>query len=215
VRRRTVQARIAWVVVSALACLPIAFVAACGDDEPETSSVPAETVRFTKADLPGLVLAPSEAPPGTEADLAGPGFIEKEVDGDEGAGELRRLQRLGMKANYGIEFEPNARDAPFLGTVAILFESAPAADRGFDYLLQRQLSELAPANEIRAEGLGEASFGVDGKFEGEFPTAAFGVRTGNLMQVVTAFSPEGARASVRQARKLAVRVEALAQNRGG
>ena len=185
---------------------------ACGDDDSNSGATPAQAQKrtFTERDLPGLVIARSEAPRGTEVDFAGPGVFEKEVDSPEDRKRLRRLQAIGMRANYSIEFEPNSENAPFVAAAAVAFKDSSAAQAGLDHLLKGDLEELAPARRIGAEGLGESSYGVNGKFERQFPTASFGLRTGNLVQVVRVSAQDEA-ASVKKGRALARRLEALAQ----
>ena len=192
------------------ACALIALGAgACGDDDSDDDSSRPQRRSFTERDLPRLVIARSEAPGGTEVDSAGPGVLEKEVDSPDDRRRLRRLRTIGMRANYGVEFEPNSENAPFVAAMAIAFEDPSAARAGLDHLLKGELGELAPAKKIDAAGLGESSYGVNGKFEGEFPTASFGLRTGNLVQVVRVSAQDEA-ATVKKGRALARRLETLA-----
>lgn len=73
---------------------------------------------------------------------------------------------------------------PFVAELAVLFKDAPAARAGLAELLKGDKAELEPAKRISAAGLGEESYGLNGKFGRQYPTASFGLRTANVVQIV-------------------------------
>lgn len=191
------------------ACALIALGAgACGDDDDSDS----EARTFTKGDLPGLVTPRSEKPEGTKvlAELTGPGTFAKDADSAEDRRRNQRLRDIGMRGDYQIEFEPTKRGVPFVAELAVLFKDAGAARAGLAEILKGDRAELDPAKRISAAGLGEESYGLNGKFERKYPTASFGLRTGNVVQIVRTAGEDEAQ-SLKQGRERARRLEARAQ----
>ena len=164
---------------------------------------------FAEEDLPDLVPAASEAPPDTEVDreLSGANMLEREGLPENA---LRRIQSIGYAKDYGVQFVPTSRDAPFAEALVLLFDDEQAAVTGLDRALEVHLEFFKPAEEIPAEGLGESSWGVSGNFDGKYPTGIFAVRTGNVIQIATV-AGANERASVDEALALAEQLEALAQ----
>lgn len=185
--------------------------AACGDDNSEDSTEAQERT-FTKGDLPGLVTPRSGRPAGTKvlAELTGAGVFEKDADSAADRRRQRRLRDIGMRGSYQIEFEPTRRGVPFVAELAVLFTDARAARAGFAELQKGDSAELVPAKRIGAAGLGDQSYGLNGRFERKYPTASFGLRTANVVQIVRASSEDEA-LSVKEARRRARRLEARAR----
>jgi hypothetical protein len=115
-----------------------------------------------------------------------------------------------MLGDYQIEFEPTKRGVPFVAEVAVLFKDARAARAGLAEILKEDRAELDPVKRIGAEGLGDQSYGLNGKFERQYPTASFGLRTGNAIQIVRVAGEDEAQ-SLKDGRERARQLEARAQ----
>ena len=199
-------------IATATAAALIAFGGvACGDDDSEDSAQTRERT-FTKSDLPDLVTPRSGRPAGTRvlAELTGAGVFEKDADSAGDRRRKRRLRDIGMRGSYQIEFEPTRRGVPFVAELAVLFKDADAARAGLAELQKGDSAELMPAKPIGGAGLGDESYGLNGKFERKYPTASFGLRTANVVQIVRASSEDEA-LSVTEARRRARRLEARAR----
>jgi hypothetical protein len=143
-------------------------------------------------------------------ELSGAGVFEKDADSAADRRRIQRLRDIGMRGSYQAEFEPTRRGVPFVAELAVLFKDAGAARAGLAELLKGDEDELEPAKRIDAAGLGEESYGLNGKFDRKYPTASFGLRSANVVQIVRTSGEDEAQ-TVRQGRERARALETRAQ----
>lgn len=150
---------------------------------------PVPAPRFTPADLAEIVLAPGEAPEGTEFTRD---FRSQSVLGRT-ATDVGALVEAGFVDAYRTEFQTAGvgsveRGTVFLATGAILFEDARSASRALAITAERHRlgtgrADAEPVTDIPGEGLGEESFGFEGRFVSFVPNPAvtYVWRVGNAM----------------------------------
>jgi hypothetical protein len=178
------------------------FGVACGGD--------GDGKGFTRADLPGLVLARDKPPPKMQKENgpAGFRFLEQHPDLDS---VVKTLRSRGMEANYGSQFSATTRkaDLGFVETVAFLFHDKEAAGRGLDYVCETSSRRIKSAANLPALDAGDASCGHKGSSDG-YPVAAYGVQVADVVLLATAAptTKTAERSSIEGARKLAEQLEA-------
>ncbi len=153
---------------------------------------------FTEEDLPRIVLQADEAPEATAraAQVSGAQPLE---DFARDAAELEALRADGFRAAYVAYFPPTsffeqeeAPDDPIaLQAIAVLFEGPDGAsstmNRFAGDVRDRQLRD---ATDLPAEGLGEESFGLQGRAASDgSPLVAYIWRVRNLVLVLSGSGP--------------------------
>jgi hypothetical protein len=167
---------------------------------------------FTKADLPKLVFAKSEAPPGTRLDQrnVGVGFLEREG----GNGPFFALLRPhGFLADAGSEFSGTPQAVAYAESLAFLFKSAKGASTALA-ALHRTIPQIGRGvKDVSAPNLGEESWGVSGTFSSRSPPGYFYMW--RVENVILAFTMSGSRAVVTEhtARNYATKLNAHARHR--
>ena len=142
------------------------------------------SANFTKADLAGIVLKPSEGPEGLVywKEQSGPNMLEKE--GKQSAQGLKILRGLGFAGDYGSQFVAPHRSAPvqYAESFGIVLGDEEDASKALAIFKDRQRREGQRIEAIAADGLGEESWGMRGVFfPGAPPTYFYAWRVGNAM----------------------------------
>jgi hypothetical protein len=175
---------------------------------------------FTRADLPGLVFKPSDAPPGMRyvrgPEGSGPRFLEREAEpGDEISRLVQQLRRRGFLISFGVQFFARHERAKigFLEAIAFLFRNEDSERRGFNFLERAVPGRFESPREIPAPGLGEASFGSRGSCGENCKGFEYGWRIGDVVQLLTLVPLHGRQlrpSAQAAARRFANQLEALA-----
>lgn len=175
--------RLRWIgAVSALGLV----LAACGSSK-----------SFTLGDLPGIVLQPSEAPPGTTylKDVSGP----RTLDQIRNDGVRAKFSEFGFRGGYATEFataegrsspgQPYPSSARHIVTSALLFKDVDGARKAFEFENTMVFRPLASGlREVSVKDLGDEAFAFTFDSFGSTPVATPGAlysfRIGNAFFVV-------------------------------
>jgi len=170
---------------------------------------------FSPDDLPRILLQPSEAPEGTAYAEGYSGPRSLEAFARDGA-ELDALRADGFRAAYVAYFPPEAfferrtipPDAVAIQVIAVLFEGPDGASTTMNRFVgdvrERQLRD---ATDLPAGGLGDESFGLQGRaaVDGS-PLVVYVWRVRNLVLVASGSGP----ISAEEVRTLAGKMQARA-----
>ena len=164
---------------------------------------------FDKADLPRVVFAKSNAPPGTlyNVDNAGLGFLERE----RGNAELLRLLRpFGFVADAGSEFAGNQTSIAYAESLAFLFKDPKGASKALAAMHGAIAQVGQGVKDVTAPGLGDESWAVSGVFFPKAPPGCFFVW--RKLNLVLAFTMSGSPSVVTEssARSYATKLEGRA-----
>jgi hypothetical protein len=166
---------------------------------------------FTRRDLPRLVFAKGDAPPGTALNPknVGVGFLEREG----GNGDFFRLLRPhGFVADAGSEFYGTPKAIAYAESLAFLFKSARGASSALA-ALHAAIRQLGSGiKDVAAPKLGSESWGVSGTFAPKSPPGYFYMW--REQNVVLALTMSGRPAVVTQskARSYAAKLDARARS---
>ncbi|HEV3352828.1 MAG TPA: hypothetical protein VG076_07885 [Acidimicrobiales bacterium] len=154
---------------------------------------------LTPADLPRLVLPPSQAPPGTQFDQGRSGA--RTVDMFAGQpGEADQLRALGYQAGIATLFLPQTTSsgnapagASLIRSTAQLYATSSGATSAFRSQTHGSLRAFGQGlGTVPARGLGDEAVGFSfSTLPGvqDYPGYLYAIRRGNLVLVVWAFGP--------------------------
>lgn len=119
---------------------------------------------ISQSDLDGLVLAPEDVPPGLVLDQRASGAIEELGDAFRVEGGLDPNVVKGFVAGrentYVSPDSPQPGRLGFVGSLALLFTDEHDAREFMAFSKEFQVEEAPVADELPADGLGDAGYGV-------------------------------------------------------
>lgn len=148
------------------------------DAEPAPPEEPARL--FTKAELPGLALQPSDAPSGMSYTKAESGPRTLEDVGIILDDQVAQAEELGLRSVYDATFDSTTSDLR-LASRLWLFAAGDGADR---WLEQSREDSVLYLDQIDAPALADGSWAAQGAIGGT-EVISHGFREGNVVVVVT------------------------------